>query len=114
MKTEKTSPEDESLSKALQGWQVNAALPPRFEDGVWQRIERCERAAAAPWGGLLFAWLKQQLSRPALAAAYVALLVLIGLTAGYVRGTEQARQARMEARTQYVRMLDPYLTRDRL
>src|SRR5436189_6392115 len=84
MKTNEPGNHDEALRKVLKEWRTNAALPPRFQEAVWRRIERAEPAPAptAPsvWA-VIAHWIETVLPRPALAIAYVAVLLSVGVTA---------------------------------
>ena len=68
MKPENPIPSDEQLRQNLQQWKVKATLPPRFQEGVWRRIEHDE--ARVPAWKLLFQRLNAALARPALATGY--------------------------------------------
>src|SRR5206468_10499230 len=104
--------QEEALRKVLKEWHVGAALPPRFQEGVWRRIEQAERAPApiAPsvWA-VIAHWIGTVLPRPALAASYVAILLAIGVTAGWAQGHQQTARVKDELSERYVRVLDPYL-----
>jgi len=68
------------------------SLPPRFQEGVWRRIEGDEGNKSAD----SFPWLEaliRHVLRPRLALATVALLVLFGALLGVREGAELARQA---------------------
>ena len=76
------------LSKILGDWKVTAPLPPRFQESVWQRIERAQIATGATaniW--VVFAtWIEKVLLRPAMAAAYLTVLLGAGGAVGWVQG----------------------------
>ena len=82
--------EDSKLSGWLRESRVTPALPPRFQENVWRRIE----AAAAPKksGNWLDA-LAALILRPRLAFAGVALLLLTGTLLGAQSGVQTARHA---------------------
>lgn len=68
------------------------SLPPRFQEGVWRRIEGTERDRSAD----NFAWLEallQRVLRPRLALATVAVLILFGALLGVREGVDSARHA---------------------
>jgi len=101
---------DEQLSRTLREWKVDASLPPRFQEGVWREIEgasaRREKRPSV-WG--MFAHLiGTVLPRPALAAAYVAVLLTIGATAGWTQAHQTNARVKGELGERYVRVLDPY------
>ena len=82
--------EDSKLSAWLRESRVTPALPPRFQENVWRRIE----AAAAPEksGNWLDA-LAALILRPRLAFAGVSLLLLTGTLLGAQSGVQTARHA---------------------
>ncbi len=98
--------EDESLRKVLGQWKIEQPLPPRFKEQVWRRIEQAANAPTA-WE-LWQRWLESVFAKRTVALAYVTVLLLAGLTAGYVQG--QAHQQRWQAQlaARYVQSLDPY------
>jgi hypothetical protein len=102
---------DEVLRKVLKEWRTDAPLPPRFQENVWQRIEQVERAQTpvAPSVWAVFShWIGTMLPRPALAASYVAVLLTIGVTAGWAQARQDTARVRGELGERYVRALDPY------
>ncbi len=108
MKENNPAGKDEPLSKLLRSWQPEAPLPPRFQEAVWQRIERADANVRIPfWEGLL-ARIEAALARPALAVSYVAVVLFAGLGAGYWHAEGRTVQAQSEWRTRYVQTVDPY------
>ena len=100
----------EPLRRALRQWAVDASLPPRFQEQVWQRIARREaRKTASPWA-FLSAWVQNALSQPSLAASYIVLLLLAGLSAGYWQAQQEQSRLTEAARASYTQMVDPYRT----
>ena len=106
MNTILANEDDEKLSALLREWKVEVSLPPRFHEGVWRRIER---AAVHPnlWHAFTH-WVESTFNRPALAASYVAVLLFVGLTTGYLRVQDKTAQAEARWRTAYVQSVDPY------
>ena len=93
----------------MREWKVTEALPPRFQDGVWRRIERAQtRQAGSAWA-VVANWIATVLPRPALATAYVTVLLAIGVTAGWAQARQQTARVHDELGQRYVRVLDPYL-----
>ena len=88
MKRNQPSENDKSLHKLLSAWRTDAALPPRFKERVWERIETRERNASGIW---MTAWQRfaTLLTRPACATAYMAILLLLGVSAGCERWPSQ-------------------------
>jgi hypothetical protein len=84
--------DDRKLTDLLREARAASSLPPRFQEGVWRRIEnggRDKTADAFPWLETVL----RRVLRPRLALATVATLVLLGAVLGVVDGAETARQA---------------------
>ncbi len=108
MNTTLANEDDEKLSKLLREWKVEVSVPPRFQEQVWRRIERAE---AHPKVILLHAfthWVESTFMRPALAVSYIAVLLSVGLTTGYLQAKDKSAQAEARWRTAYVQTVDPY------
>lgn len=109
MNTIQPNEDDKKLSKLLHEWKVEASLPPRFQEQVWRRIEKAEHAPSAPSAWTVIAhWVGTVLPRPALAASYVAVLLAIGVTAGWAQAQQETAQVKADLADRYVRVLDPY------
>ncbi len=108
MNRKETDNRDEALGKLLQEWRFDNSLPPRFQEGVWRRIAQVTSPARASLWSAISTWIATMLSRPALASAYVALLIAIGVTAGWTEGRQENARVKSSLGEQYVRMLDPY------
>jgi len=103
-----TKDPDEPLDAVLRGWRVDSPLPPRFQEQVWRRIGRAEaNGEGAVWSGLLHS-LERALARPALAGAYVAVLLAAGLSAGHWQVQREAAQLDRMLGLRYVQAVDPY------
>jgi hypothetical protein len=95
---------DAKLSTLLRATRVAPTLPPRFQEGVWRRIEE----AAAPvkvTGGI--AWLDALVTlvlRPRLAMATAAVLIVAGALLGVREGSQAARQ---DAQARYLAVVAP-------
>jgi hypothetical protein len=102
---------DETLRKLLKEWRTDAALPPRFPETVWRRIEQVEHSHTlllpSAWA-VIGHWIATVLPRPALAASYVAVLIAIGVTAGWSQAQQETTRVKDELGQRYVRVLDPY------
>jgi hypothetical protein len=110
MTTDNSSENDDSLRALLREWKPEASLPPHFQDQVWRRIERAE---AAPGPSLTFAsafanWIANRLPRPALATAYVTLLLVIGAGAGWSQAQSKTARITSELSARYAQSVDPY------
>jgi hypothetical protein len=107
MKTNQPGNHDDPLHKVLQEWHPDVSLPPRFQEQVWRRIERAQ--APSVWAAVSH-WIETVLPRPALAASYVAMLLVVGVTAGWAQAHLETTHVRDELGQRYVRVLDPYQT----
>ena len=99
-----TPPDDPQLRGLIREWKPGTALPPRFQEAVWRRIERADTARVRSLSGW---WerLAEQLLRPKWATAGLLAVVLLGGISGFTAGTDQARH---EAQSRYVAAVDPY------
>ena len=87
--------ENKLLDAMLQQWQTKSPLPPRFQEHVWQRVERAE-TAPAPAISLtaLFAnWIATVLPRPAL---------------GWSQARQETARVTGELSARYAQTIDPY------
>ena len=95
------------LDGALHEWRVTSALPPRFQETVWQRIERREASRVT-----LFDLLKERMAavfaRPAFAIAYVTALLFAGLTLGFTQARHESARWDQQLEARYVQAIDPY------
>jgi hypothetical protein len=98
--------DDKSLRELLGQWKMTAPLPPRFQERVWRRIEQPRQRAGAR--ELWWSWLERVFARKAVALAYISVLLLIGLAAGYVNGQAQEQRLNAQLAAKYVQSLDPY------
>jgi hypothetical protein len=110
MTTNDSGEHDEALRKLLKEWRTEAPLPPHFQENVWQRIEHTQGSARPSLWTVIIHWIGTELPRPALAASYVAVLLAVGVTAGWAQGRQQTARVKDELGQRYVRVLDPYLT----
>lgn len=106
----KTNPDnhDEPLRKVLKEWRTDASLPPRFQEGVWRRIERAQAPVTPSVWVVIAHWIGTVLPRPTMAAAYVTVLLAIGVTAGWAQAHQTDFRVKEELGQRYVRTLDPY------
>jgi hypothetical protein len=104
MNTNNLDPKDAALGALLRETRPHSELPPRFQENVWQRIERAEEApasnATASWLDVLAGWIL----RPQLAFALAAVLVLVGVGFGWNSGE---RIARDESQARYLAAVAP-------
>jgi hypothetical protein len=103
MKTENRESMEGPLRELLRSARPAPPLPPRFQEGVWRRIEGAEApGSASPW-----AWLDglvERLLRPRFALAGIAALLMISGLAGVLSGTEMAKQT---AQARYLAAVAP-------
>jgi hypothetical protein len=97
---------DPQLSKALQAWKATSSLPPGFQDQVWNRISRAE--ARPGFWERINEFLTVALPRPAVAGAYVAVLLFAGLGAGWWQVREHSDRVERDLAKRYVQAVDPY------
>jgi hypothetical protein len=95
------NPEDAPLSGLLRAARPSPALPPRFQENVWRRIEAGEAGAgSAGWLKTLAALVLQ----PRFAFAGAALLLLAGAWLGAHEGWQVVRQ---DAQARYLAAVMP-------
>jgi len=95
MNTPNQEPADGKLSSLLRESRPSPGLPPRFQENVWQRIDRKEHPAAVGWLEALAALIV----KPRFAVASVCALLLAGALLGSLNGTAHARH---DAQERYV------------
>jgi len=110
MKTNNPQGDDAPLDALLQEWKPKPSLPPRFQEQVWRRIERAETAPVptVTLAQLFAAWLANKLPRPALATAYVAVLLVIGASVGWSQARQETARVTIELGARYAQAVDPY------
>ena len=108
MKTNQLSDHDKQLHDLLAEWKVGTSLPPRFQEQVWKRIDQSEAHKPQSSLAALAHWIEAAFRRPALASAYVAVLLFVGLGAGYWQAQGAMTQSQSEMRARYVQSVDPY------
>jgi len=94
---------DAALGALLRKARSTPSLPPRFQEGVWRRIEESEITAASPavgWLEALTAWAV----RPRFALAVAVMLICAGSLTG-IRVGNQARQ--QDAQSRYLASVAP-------
>ena len=113
MKPEIPNDPDRALNRLLRAWKVESSLPPRFDEGVWKKVERADSAGTANLWTVLRIRMAEAFARPSLAVSYVVLLLLLGLAAGYWQGRVGSQRAEEKFSAQYVAAVDPYQRPDR-
>ncbi len=97
---------DEGLSKVLGEWRVSASLAPRFQEQVWNRIECTETRESLLQ--LILRRVSAAMARPSLAVSYIAILLFLGLAAGYWQAQAANAHAEQMLSSRYVQLMNPY------
>jgi hypothetical protein len=108
MKTNESGNRDDALRKVLKEWRTDAALPPRFQEGVWQCIERAQKQTVPSVWDTVAHLIGTMLPRPAMAAAYIAVLLVVGTTVGWTQAHQTNARVNSELGERYAHELDPY------
>ena len=96
---------DSNLTALLRESRPTSALPPRFQQNVWRRIEDAEMAAESEsWLGALAVLIL----RPRFAMATAFVLLLAGIFAGMADGRQLARH---DAQLNYLASVAPHAVR---
>lgn len=100
---------DDALRKVLREWSVDDPLPHNFRASVWERIARADAPHVTPsvWQRLM-AGLEHLLSRPAVAAAYVAVVLAGGVTVGHRHARQELAGTHAALSARYIQTVDPY------
>ena len=104
MNKENINLDDAKLSALLRGSRATPALPPRFQENVWRRIEDAEAPAPSKPGLSWLDALAALVLRPRFALATAAMLVVAGALLGVRAGDLAANRA---AQTQYLAAVAP-------
>ena len=100
------SGDDLKLRKLLRKSRGVESLPPRFQERVWQRIESAESTAVRTFS--LTEWLGALFARPAVAPLFVAVLVVIGVSTGYLLGGHKAARWDAQLSSGYIASITAY------
>ena len=103
-----SDPNDARLGTLLRASRVAPALPPRFQEGVWRRIEEAD-APAPSTGGI--AWLDALAAlvlRPRFALAAATVLIVAGALLGVREGSQLVKQ---DAQARYLATVAPHALR---
>ena len=98
---ENMNPDDAKLGALLRESRGSPALPPRFQENVWRRIEDAEAPVRS--GSWLDA-LAALVLRPRFAYATIAVLLLAGVFTGTFEGRQAARH---DAQMNYLAAVAP-------
>jgi hypothetical protein len=110
MNTNESSGDDKALRKLLKEWRMEASLPPRFQDFVWQRIERTQAPPSPSILEVIAHWFATVIPRPAFAVCYMIVLLAGGAAFGWEHARQETTHIKDNLSQRYVRALDPYQT----
>ena len=96
------------MDALLGEWTLDAPLPPRFQEQVWQRLARAERRGQPGFWEALAGLISRALPQPRFAFAYVATVLLLGVAAGSVTAQIKTSHLNQELSQRYVQSIDPY------
>jgi hypothetical protein len=110
METSNPENDETKLNTLLQEWKATPALPPRFQEQVWRRIEQTQPALLerVTFASLFTTWLATRLPRPALATAYIMVLLVIGAGAGWRQARQETARVNDHLSARYAQAVDPY------
>lgn len=108
MNKEPINPNKDPLDSVLKQWRMDAALPPRFQEQVWSRIERNTVNEPIALWPLVLDWLKSSVARPAFAVAYAIILLVLGITGGFLQAQRDNARFDNIVEARYVQSVDPY------
>lgn len=108
MNTEYSNEKDARLSRLLQEWKPDPVLPPSFQEGVWRRIGQGDTGVKIRWWTDFLQSIEAGFRRPAMAVAYVAVLLMVGIGAGLLQAREKASQIDHSLQARYLQTVDPY------
>ena len=104
-RTKNMNSDDIKLQELLRGHRPMPALPPRFQQNVWRRIEDAEVPAKSP------SWLDALATlilRPRFAMAAATVMLLAGVFTGTLKGWQLARH---DAQMNYLASVAPHAAR---
>ena len=104
MNEPRIDPQDSPLSKLLRTTCPSPNLPPRFQEGVWRRIETAEARGVVTFAPGWIEAFAALILRPRSAFAAAAVLILAGGWLGVHEGTQVAR---LDAQARYVAAVAP-------
>ena len=108
MNKENINPSDTKLGALLRASRVSPALPPRFHEGVWRRIEEADAPVKSTAGITWLDALVTLVLRPRLALATAAVLIVAGALLGVRDGNLMAHH---DAQARYLAAVAPHSLR---
>ena len=97
-------PNDAKLGTLLRASRVDPTLSPRFQEGVWRRIEEAESPVKVAGGATWLDALAVLILRPRFALAAATVLIVAGATLGVREGNQVAHQ---DAQARYLAVVAP-------
>ncbi len=101
-------PNDTKLGTLLRASRVAPALPPRFQEGVWRRIEEAEVPIQSTGGISWLDALAALVLRPRFALAVATVLIVTGAMLGVREGSQLVKQ---DAQARYLATVAPHALR---
>ena len=95
---------DARLGALLRESRVAPALPPRFQEGVWRRIEEAAAPVKATGGVAWLVAMATLVLRPRFALATATVLIVAGALLGVRNGSQMAHQ---DAQARYLAAVAP-------
>jgi hypothetical protein len=99
---------DARLSALLRESRVSPALPPRFQEGVWRRIEEATAPGKSTGGITWLDALAALVLRPRFALATATVLMVAGALLGVREGNQMVKQ---DAQARYLAVVAPHSLR---
>ena len=90
----------------LPPWEVNVAIPARFQADVWQKI--AARQAEQPFWSRLIEQISLAMARPQFAAALILIAGISGSSLAQVKAHQANERSFRNLESQYVASVDPY------
>ena len=104
MNKENLNPGDARLDALLRAARPSPSLPPRFQEGVWRRIEEAEAPAKSADDVTWLDALAALVLRPRFALATAVVLIAGGALFGVREGNQMAKQ---DAQARYLAVVAP-------
>ena|SRR5208282_4041873 len=101
-------PNDAKLGTLLRASRVARTLPPRFQEGVWRRIEEADVPVQSNGGITWLVALAAMVLRPRFALATATVLIVAGALLGVREGSQMAKQ---DAQARYLAAVAPHSLR---
>lgn len=103
-----TEGSDAKLGALLRTSRVSPTLPPRFQEGVWRRIEEASAPVKSTGGITWLEALAALVMRPRFALAAATVLIVAGALVGVREGSQMVNQ---DAQARYLAAVAPHSLR---